>query len=57
MVVASNDTYEITAARTYGIFLAVLTATTAINIWGNNVLGKWNTGARKFLFLSLYDAS
>ncbi|EJP67880.1 choline transport protein [Beauveria bassiana ARSEF 2860] len=45
IVVASNDSYQITAARTYGIFLAVLTATTAINIWGNNILGRWNTGA------------
>ncbi|ATY60931.1 choline transport [Cordyceps militaris] len=45
IVVASNDSYQITPARTYGIFLAVLTATTAINIWGNNILGRWNTGA------------
>ncbi|KAJ6787247.1 hypothetical protein PWT90_06825 [Aphanocladium album] len=45
IVVASNDSYQITLARTYGIFLAVLSSTTAINIWGNSVLGKWNTGA------------
>ncbi|KAJ6443745.1 choline transport protein [Purpureocillium lavendulum] len=42
VVVASNDTYQITAAKTYGIFLAILTVTTAINIWGNRILGKWN---------------
>ncbi|XWX02398.1 hypothetical protein V2A60_010435 [Cordyceps javanica] len=45
IVVASNDSYQITQARTYGIFLAVLTSTTAINIWGNSILGKWNAGA------------
>ncbi|OAA41820.1 GABA permease [Metarhizium rileyi] len=44
-VVASNGTYEITAARTYGVFLAILTCTTAVNIWGNRMLGKWNDGA------------
>ncbi|QUC22744.1 uncharacterized protein UV8b_06985 [Ustilaginoidea virens] len=41
-VVASNGSYEITAARTYGIYLAILTATTAVNIWGNKILGTWN---------------
>lgn len=45
-VVASNGTYEITAARTYAIFLAILTCTTVVNIWGNKILGKWNDGAR-----------
>ncbi|KAJ3473317.1 hypothetical protein NLG97_g10378 [Lecanicillium saksenae] len=45
IVVASDDSFQITPARTYGIFLAVLTSTTAINIWGNSLLGKWNTGA------------
>ncbi|EXU97113.1 amino acid permease family protein [Metarhizium robertsii] len=44
-VVASNGTYEITAARTYAIFLAILTCTTVVNIWGNKILGKWNDGA------------
>ncbi|KAK3177553.1 hypothetical protein K4F52_009695 [Lecanicillium sp. MT-2017a] len=44
-VIASNGTYEITPVRTYGIFLAVLTSTTAVNIWGNKILGKWNTAA------------
>lgn len=47
IVVASNDSYQITPARTYGIFLAVLSATTAINIWGLNILGSRNTGACK----------
>lgn len=46
-MIASNGTYEITAARTYGIFLAILTSTTVVNIWGNRILGKWNDGARK----------
>ncbi|OAQ65313.1 choline transport protein [Pochonia chlamydosporia 170] len=44
-VIASGGTYEITAARTYGIFLAILTSTTAVNIWGNKILGRWNDGA------------
>ncbi|KFY50299.1 hypothetical protein V496_09408 [Pseudogymnoascus sp. VKM F-4515 (FW-2607)] len=44
-VVASNETFEITPARTYGIFLAILTFTTAVNIWGNKILGKWNDAA------------
>lgn len=46
-VVASNETFEITPARTYGIFLAILTFTTAVNIWGNKILGKWNDAARE----------
>lgn len=46
-MIASNGTYEITPVRTYGIFLAVLTSTTAVNIWGNKILGKWNTAACK----------
>ncbi|OAQ93942.1 choline transport protein [Purpureocillium lilacinum] len=41
-VVASSDAYQITPARTYGIYLAILTLTTAVNIWGNKILGKWN---------------
>ncbi|KAM0741843.1 hypothetical protein ACQRIT_004700 [Beauveria bassiana] len=57
IVVASNDLYQITAARTYGIFLAVLTATTAINIWGNNILGRWNTGALYWSILGVVVTS
>ena len=56
IVVSSNDSYQITPARTYDIFLAVLSTTTAINIWGNNVLGNWNTGACK-PFTYMYLAS
>ncbi|EGR51030.1 amino acid transporter-like protein [Trichoderma reesei QM6a] len=41
-VVASNGAYQITPARTYGIFVAVLVFTTVANIWGNKILGKWN---------------
>ncbi|KAL7932848.1 amino acid transporter-like protein [Trichoderma chlorosporum] len=44
-VVASNGAYQITPARTYGIFVAVLVFTTAANIWGNRILGKWNDAA------------
>jgi amino acid transporter len=47
-VVASNGLYEITAPRTYGIFIAILTSTTVVNIWGNKILGRWNKGACKF---------
>ncbi|KAM3557901.1 hypothetical protein ARSEF4850_004843 [Beauveria asiatica] len=57
IVVASNDSYQITAARTYGIFLAVLTTTTAINIWGNNILGRWNTGALYWSILGVVVTS
>ncbi|OAA42321.1 amino acid/polyamine transporter I [Beauveria brongniartii RCEF 3172] len=57
IVVASNDSYQITAARTYGIFLVVLTTTTAINIWGNNILGKWNTGALYWSILGVVITS
>ncbi|KAJ4854698.1 amino acid permease domain-containing protein [Trichoderma breve] len=44
-VVASNGSYQITPARTYGIFVAVLVFTTVANIWGNRILGKWNDAA------------
>ncbi|PTB66652.1 amino acid transporter-like protein [Trichoderma citrinoviride] len=50
-VVASNGAYQITAARTYGIFVAVLVFTTVANIWGNKILGKWNDAA---LYWSLF---
>lgn len=49
IVVASGGNYEITAARTYGIFVAVLSGATAVNIWGNSILGKWNTCACEFI--------
>jgi choline transport protein len=44
-VVASNGSYQITAAKTYGIFVAILVFTTVANIWGNRILGKWNDAA------------
>ncbi|PTB39096.1 uncharacterized protein TrAFT101_008103 [Trichoderma asperellum] len=44
-VVASNGSYQITAAKTYGIFVAILVFTTVANIWGNRILGRWNDAA------------
>jgi amino acid transporter len=46
-VVASNGSYQITAAKTYGIFVAILVFTTVANIWGNRILGRWNDAACK----------
>ncbi|RFU80534.1 choline transport [Trichoderma arundinaceum] len=50
-VVASNGSYQITAAKTYGIYVAILVFTTVTNIWGNRILGKWNDAA---LYWSLF---
>ncbi|KAH7017963.1 amino acid permease-domain-containing protein [Microdochium trichocladiopsis] len=44
-IVASYEQYEITAAKTYGIFAALVLFGTSINIWGNKILGFWNDGA------------
>ncbi|KAI0017029.1 choline transport protein [Xylariomycetidae sp. FL0641] len=50
-VIASGGTYEIKQWATYLIFLAILTFTTAANIWGNRILGRWNDAA---LYWSLF---
>ncbi|KAH7017122.1 amino acid/polyamine transporter I [Ilyonectria destructans] len=41
-VMASNETYTITAWSTYLIFLAIIVFSTVGNIWGNRILGRWN---------------
>ena len=46
-VIASFETYEITQANTYGIFAATVVSMTAVNIWGNRILGMWNKIACK----------
>lgn len=45
VVVGTNGAFIITPAKTYGIFLAITTFTTAVNIWGNKILGRWNDAA------------
>ncbi|KAI1140280.1 amino acid transporter [Hypoxylon sp. FL0543] len=44
-VIASNGSYTIEAWSTYLIFLAIVVFTTASNIYGNRVLGRWNDAA------------
>ncbi|KAI9166310.1 amino acid/polyamine transporter I [Paramyrothecium foliicola] len=44
-VIASYERYEITEAKTYGIFIAILALGTIVNIWGNRLLGKWSDAA------------
>ncbi|KXJ85718.1 amino acid/polyamine transporter I [Microdochium bolleyi] len=41
-VIASYETFQITPAKTYGLFAAVVVSMTAVNIWGNRILGRWN---------------
>ncbi|KAI1332813.1 choline transport protein [Xylariaceae sp. FL0255] len=53
IVLASNGRYEIHAWATYLIFLAVLTFTTAANIWGNRILGRWNDAALYWSLLAV----
>ncbi|KAF7562630.1 hypothetical protein G7046_g1509 [Stylonectria norvegica] len=50
-VIASDGAYEIKAWKTYLFFLAILTFTTAGNVWGNKILGRWNDAA---LYWSLF---
>ena len=50
--VGTDGAYEITAWRTYLIFLGVSAFTVLLNIYGYHLLGKWNEGARKSPALS-----
>ncbi|CAM1508165.1 Fc.00g050130.m01.CDS01 [Cosmosporella sp. VM-42] len=52
-VVASNGRYQIEAWKTYLFFIAILTFSTASNIWGNRILGKWNDMALYWSILSV----
>ncbi|KAI0473271.1 amino acid/polyamine transporter I [Xylariaceae sp. FL0804] len=52
-VLASGGTYQIKQWGTYLIFLAVLTFTTAANIWGNRLLGRWNDTALYWSLLAV----
>lgn len=42
---ASGGKFAVNQWETYLIFIAILTFGTALNIWGNKILGRWNDGA------------
>ena len=52
-VVASSGSYQPSAWQIYLIFMAILTFSTIGNIWGNRILGKWNTLAREYKSVTL----
>lgn len=53
--VASDGEFVINKWDTYLIFLAILTFSTAGNVWGNRILGRWNDFARESgSYLSLF---
>ncbi|KAH6684973.1 choline transport protein [Plectosphaerella plurivora] len=52
-VVGSDGRFVVTQWTTYLIFLAILTFSTAGNIWGNRILGKWNDFALAWSILGV----
>ncbi|KAH7176998.1 amino acid/polyamine transporter I [Dactylonectria macrodidyma] len=56
-VVASSGQYVADAWKTYLIFIAILTFSTASNIWGNRILGLWNNLALYWSILSVIIVS